>query len=167
MRPFLVFLAIISALPAARVSAQGRAGAPWDSVGQVLGSRAAESGGIYRYNFPRTDLMVRVGGVTVEAGLALGSWAGLGTIGPDTVVMGGRSLWQPRWIARWHARAHRDRFRQRRLVRSRWTRRSCSVSSAHEAARLGSWCSSVSISSGRASRCTGTRFRRPSRSAVR
>lgn len=86
MRPFLVFLAIISALPAARVRAQGRAGAPWDSVGQVLGSRAAESGGIYRYNFPRTDFMVRVGGVTVEAGLALGSWAGFGTIGPDTVV---------------------------------------------------------------------------------
>lgn len=88
MRPFLVFLAIISALPAARVRAQGRAGAPWDSVGQVLGSRGAESGGIYRYNFPRTDLMVRVGGVTVEAGLALGSWAGFGTMGPDTVVMG-------------------------------------------------------------------------------
>lgn len=81
----LLFVGVFGA-PSARAQAGG--GAPWDSVGRVLGARVAESGGVYRYNFPRSDLTVRVGDVTVEPGLALGSWAGFAAMGSDTVVMG-------------------------------------------------------------------------------
>lgn len=88
MRSIATVLLFIGALGASSARAQAGAGAPWDSVGRILGARAAESGGVYRYNFPRSDLVVRVGDVTVEPGLALGSWAGFGVMGSDTVVMG-------------------------------------------------------------------------------
>lgn len=86
MRRIVIVVLFMDALAASSV--RGQTGAPWDSVGRVLGARPAESGGVYRYNFPRSDLAVRVGNVTVEPGLALGSWAGFATLGSDTVVMG-------------------------------------------------------------------------------
>ena len=46
------------------------------------------NGGYYRYNMPRTDLMVKVGDVTVAPGLALGSWAGFSGTGAKAMVMG-------------------------------------------------------------------------------
>ena len=72
------------------VSAQGqeRSEAVWDSVGVILQSHASRGAGTYRYAFPRRDLTVRVGRVQVQPALALGSWAGFGTMGRDTVVMG-------------------------------------------------------------------------------
>lgn len=88
MRTVFVWLLVAGALAATPLCAQGAPGAPWDSVGRLLGARPTESGGVHRFNFPRSDLMVRVGTVTVEPGLALGSWAGFATMGPDTVVMG-------------------------------------------------------------------------------
>lgn len=62
--------------------------APWDSVGRILGATGTEAGRAVRYAFPRSDLSVRVGDVTVAPALALGSWAGFGTMGRDTVVLG-------------------------------------------------------------------------------
>jgi hypothetical protein len=61
---------------------------PWDSVGRLLGANASLGGEVYRYNFPRTDLVVRIGDITVAPALALGSWAGFAVLGSDTVVMG-------------------------------------------------------------------------------
>lgn len=86
MRRIVIVVLFMDALAASSV--RGQTGAPWDSVGRILGARPAASGGVYRYNFPRSDLVVRVGDVTVEPGLALGSWAGFATLGSDTVVMG-------------------------------------------------------------------------------
>ena len=70
--------------------ASGQAGgaAPWDSVGKILQAPATATGGIVRYNFPRSDLTVRIGDVVVAPAIALVSWAGFGMIGADTVVMG-------------------------------------------------------------------------------
>ncbi len=76
-----------SMLAASAVSAQDP-GVPWDAVGAALGARAVQTGATYRYAFPRTDLTVRIGDVTVEPAIALGSWAGFGVMGGDTVVMG-------------------------------------------------------------------------------
>lgn len=73
---------------ASAASAQGSGATPWDSVGKILQAPAAATGGIVRYNFPRSDLTVRIGDVVVAPAIALVSWAGFGTIGPDTVVMG-------------------------------------------------------------------------------
>jgi hypothetical protein len=45
-------------------------------------------GDVYRFNFPRTDLNVTVGGVKVKPGLALGTWAAFKAGPKGTVVHG-------------------------------------------------------------------------------
>ncbi|MGH7702937.1 MAG: DUF1259 domain-containing protein [Gemmatimonadales bacterium] len=66
--------------------------APWDAVGKVLGATAQANAGSYRYGFPRTDLTVRVGDVTVAPAIALGSWAAFAVGNADTMVMGDLAL---------------------------------------------------------------------------
>ena len=60
----------------------------WDSVATVLQTSATLTGGYHRYGFPRTDLTVRVGDVTVAPAFALGAWAGF-TDEPRTSTMMG------------------------------------------------------------------------------
>src|SRR5258705_12872546 len=51
-------------------------GAPWDSAGRILKTSGAATGGYYRYAFPRRDLTLRIGDVTVSPALALGGCVG-------------------------------------------------------------------------------------------
>jgi hypothetical protein len=62
----------------------------WAKVDGILGRSGKElPGGVHRYSWPRTDLAVTVGGVAVEAPLALGSWAGfLSVTAGDVMTMG-------------------------------------------------------------------------------
>jgi len=76
---------------AATVRAQGLETAKID---QVLGRSGQKIGSVYRVGFPRTDLHVRVGGVTIQPGLALGSWAAFSGSDQDAVVMGDLVLLQ-------------------------------------------------------------------------
>jgi Domain of Unknown Function (DUF1259) len=46
----------------------------WQKVDETLGRKAAVSGDVHRYGFPRTDLTVVLDGVTIKPALALGSW---------------------------------------------------------------------------------------------
>jgi hypothetical protein len=47
----------------------------WNPVAQALGRAGAEQpGGVYKVGFPRSDLTVTAGGVTIKPALALGSW---------------------------------------------------------------------------------------------
>lgn len=64
--------------------------ASWAKADGILGRSGKElAGGVHRYSWPRTDLAVTVGGVAVEAPLALGSWAGfLSTTAGDAMTMG-------------------------------------------------------------------------------
>ena len=62
--------------------------AGWDSVARVLQTPAAPAAGYLRYNFPRRDLQVRIGDVTLLPGLALGAWAGFAGE-PSTATMMG------------------------------------------------------------------------------
>ncbi len=41
----------------------------------ALGRSGQKTGDVYRVGFPRTDLHVTVGDITIRPGLALGSWA--------------------------------------------------------------------------------------------
>lgn len=68
--------------------AQAPLGAPWDSVGSVLKTQGMLTGGYHRYNFPRRDLTLRIGDVTVSPALALGAWAGFGGAPTDAMMMG-------------------------------------------------------------------------------
>src|SRR5258705_11886539 len=63
-------------------------GAPWDSAGRILKTSGAATGGYYRYAFPRRDLTLRIGDVTVSPALALGAWAGFSGDATDATVMG-------------------------------------------------------------------------------
>jgi len=62
--------------------------APWDSVGRILKTSGTLTGGYYRYGWPRRDITLRVGDVTVAPALALGAWAGFAGEPSSATVMG-------------------------------------------------------------------------------
>jgi len=75
-----------AALPGA--SAQQKA-EDWKPVEEAIGkSGQVQAGDVYRVAMPRTDLKVKVQGVDVKAGFALGSYAAFKKMGKDTMVMG-------------------------------------------------------------------------------
>jgi hypothetical protein len=57
-------------------------------IDQVLGRSGQKTGEVYRVGFPRTDLHVTVGDVTIRPGLALGSWAAFSGSDENASVMG-------------------------------------------------------------------------------
>lgn len=85
-RPMLLTVLILGAVNAA--SAQAPLGAPWDSVGRILQTSGSATGGYYRYGWPRRDVTLRIGDVTVSPALALGAWAGFSGDAADATVMG-------------------------------------------------------------------------------
>lgn len=96
MKPRLsiLFTALLLAFgPAARAAEPD-----WSAVDKVFGSTGkALPGGVWRWGWPRTDLNVTIGGVKVEAGLALDAWAGFlrtGT-GEEVMTMGDFVLLDP------------------------------------------------------------------------
>ena len=63
----------------------------WQSVDEVLGVAGKDlPGGVHRFGWPRSDLHVTIGSVTVEPAVALGSWAGFvqAASGGPAVTMG-------------------------------------------------------------------------------
>jgi hypothetical protein len=60
----------------------------WDSVGRILQSPPAPNAGYIRYNFPRRDIALTVGDVSVSPALALGAWAGFGGTPDQSMMMG-------------------------------------------------------------------------------
>ena len=59
----------------------------WQSVDEILGSGKDLPGGVHRFGWPRSDLHVTIGSVTVEPAVALGSWAGFVRATPDGPAM--------------------------------------------------------------------------------
>jgi hypothetical protein len=70
------------------LQAQTPVPAPWDSVGKLLKTSATATGGYYRYTWPRRDITLRVGDVTVAPALALGAWTGFAGQPNDATMMG-------------------------------------------------------------------------------
>jgi Domain of Unknown Function (DUF1259) len=64
-------------------------------VGSALGKPGQEmSGSVYRVGLPRTDLHVKLDGVDINPGLALGSWLAFKPVGNEAMVMGDLVLTQ-------------------------------------------------------------------------
>lgn len=91
---FSVFTTLRAALPALCLasspiiaSAQSTS-ASWSEVGRILQTPEVATGGYHRYNFPRRDITLRLGDVTVSPMLALGGWAGFSGEAPDAMMMG-------------------------------------------------------------------------------
>jgi hypothetical protein len=93
MRPIfpLVLAGAIVAL-AASASAQE---IDWSKVDAALGRKAAVSGDVHRYGFPRTDLTVTLDGVTIKPTLALGGWVAFKPAHGGAMVMGDLVLLEP------------------------------------------------------------------------
>lgn len=61
----------------------------WKAVDDAMGRGAQDQpDGTHKFSMPRSDLKVRLDGVDLKAGLALGSWAAFRKMGSQTEVMG-------------------------------------------------------------------------------
>jgi hypothetical protein len=87
MRHRLLSVALLAGLPVA-ATAQAPLPTPWDSVGKILRTSGLATGGYYRYTWPRRDITLRIGDVTVAPAVALGAWAGLSGDPSDATMMG-------------------------------------------------------------------------------
>jgi len=87
VRPLLLTVLTLAACNLV-ASAQTPLGAPWDSVGRILQTSGSATGGYYRYTWPRRDVTLRIGDVTVSPALALGAWAGFSGDAANATVMG-------------------------------------------------------------------------------
>ncbi len=78
-----------AALPGQETSVPQAGTMDWTPVAQALGKKGQMMpGGVYRITMPRTDLTVRVKGVLVAPGFALGSYAAFMQIGSMAMGMG-------------------------------------------------------------------------------
>lgn len=88
------FSSLIAAIVAAVLSfvpltASAQSDSEWKAVEQALGkSGQLQPGDVFRIAMPRTDLKVKVQGVDVKAGFALGSYATFKKMGNGTMMMG-------------------------------------------------------------------------------
>lgn len=60
----------------------------WQKVDEVFGRKAAVSGDVHRYGFPRTDLSVTLDGVAIKPALALGGWVAFKPAHGGAMAMG-------------------------------------------------------------------------------
>jgi hypothetical protein len=61
----------------------------WKAVDAAMGRAAVvQPGDIHRFNFPRSDMHVTVGGVTIKPALALGGWVAMKATTGGVVAMG-------------------------------------------------------------------------------
>lgn len=60
----------------------------WQKVDDAFGRKAAVSGDVHRYGFPRTDLTVILDGVTIKPALALGGWVAFKPMHGEAMVIG-------------------------------------------------------------------------------
>lgn len=60
----------------------------WQAVEKVFGRKGAVQGDVFKITFPRSDLRVKIGEVSIEPGLALTSWVAFKPMGSQTMMMG-------------------------------------------------------------------------------
>src|SRR5437764_814950 len=79
-----------AAIPAAAQQKPAAPAVTWTSVEDALGRKGAmQPGDVIKFAFPRSDLTVTVGAVTLKPALALGGWTAFKEIGKgQAMVMG-------------------------------------------------------------------------------
>jgi hypothetical protein len=92
-RPFVLTalgLAVAGAAWAQDTGARQEPGsADWKALDRIMGREGKlQPGGVYKYGFPRADLRVEAGGVTLKPALALGSWVAFKGTDTDAMAMG-------------------------------------------------------------------------------
>src|ERR1044072_1938478 len=79
---------VAAGLASVLVTAANAQDIDWSKVDTVLGRKAAVTGAVHRYGFPRTDLNVTLDGVTSKPGLALGGWIAFKPAHGGAMIMG-------------------------------------------------------------------------------
>jgi hypothetical protein len=87
MRARTIALTIVVIAAPLLLPAQAATGS-WSEVARILQSPEVATGGYHRYNFPRRDVTLQVGDVTVSPMLALGGWAGFSGKPASAMMMG-------------------------------------------------------------------------------
>lgn len=82
-----LILLTLAACAANYASAQAQS-VDWQKVDDTLGRKAAVSGQVHRYGFPRSDLTVTLDGVTIKPSLALGGWVAFKPAHGGVMAMG-------------------------------------------------------------------------------
>ena len=80
-----IIISLLAALSASAASAQET---DWQKVDDALGRKAAVTGDVHRYGFPRSDLVVALDGVAIKPALALGGWIAFKPMHGQAMVMG-------------------------------------------------------------------------------
>ena len=83
-----IFWTTISILAAFSASAANAQEIDWLKVDDAMGRKAAVSGDVHRYGFPRSDLSVTLDGVSIKPAFALGGWIALKPMLGQAMVMG-------------------------------------------------------------------------------
>jgi hypothetical protein len=60
----------------------------WQKVDDAFGRKAAVTGDVHRYGFPRSDLKVTLDGVAIKPSLALGGWVAFKPMHDGVMIMG-------------------------------------------------------------------------------
>jgi len=69
-------------------TAAGAQDIDWEKVDAALGRKGAVLADVHRYGFPRSDLTVKLDGVTIKPALALGGWVAFKPVHSEVMVMG-------------------------------------------------------------------------------
>ena len=85
MRATRLFAICATVMISTAANAQGT---DWQKVDAALGRAGAVTGDVHRYGFPRTDLQVKVDGLTIRPAFALGGWAAFKPAHDGAMVMG-------------------------------------------------------------------------------
>lgn len=86
----IIFLVFLPTNSPTQTTGDQKAAGEWKTVEDVFGFPGANlPGGVIRFNMPRKDLHVTLGGTEIKPGLALGAWAAFHHLGDnDAMVMG-------------------------------------------------------------------------------
>ncbi len=87
--------AIPCALALVSAPLAGQQAGSWDLVARTFARPTPATGDVYRVTFPRSDLVVKVGDVTLQPALALTSWAAFAGSADAADVMGDLVLTEP------------------------------------------------------------------------
>ena len=84
----LALLFVVSILAASLNTAARSQEIDWQKVDETLGRKAAVSGDVHRYGFPRTDLSVTLDSVVIKPALALSGWVAFKPAHGGAMAMG-------------------------------------------------------------------------------
>ncbi|MBZ9685727.1 DUF1259 domain-containing protein [Clostridium estertheticum] len=65
-----------------------------ENIKKIFSEEGTTAGGVFKFTFPRFDLMVRIGDTIIEPGLALTSWVAFNQLGNHSMLMGDLVLLQ-------------------------------------------------------------------------